>query len=136
MQNKNNKIEMPANHQRAFSSTLFLIEKMLLEIEELLAPNRENMVEIVEDIDAEEKQRILTRILEIKTELEELNERYVLTKQQLTESHFVNSRRTKIWELLHDSSVKRMNAYGPFPDDLKNTYEDDIRRLLELVKEL
>ena len=127
---------MPANHQRAFSSTLFLIEKMLLEIEELFAPNRENMVEVVSDIDPEEKQRILAGIQEIKTELQALNERYMLKKQQLTESHFVNSRITKIWELLHDSSVKRMNAYGPFPDELKNTYEDDIRRLLKLVEKL
>lgn len=134
--NDKNKIELPANHRRAFSSTLFLIEKMLSEIEELFAPNRENMVEIRKDVNSEDREKILDAILAIKAELAQLNERYELNKQQLTESYFVNSRRTKIWELLHDSSVKRMNAYGTFPEELKATYENDIRQLLELVNKL
>lgn len=134
--NDNNKIELPANHRRAFSSTLFLIEKMLNEIEELFAPNRENMVEIKQDISSEEKENIRKAIREIKTELARLTERYELNKHQLTESYFVNSRRTKIWELLHDSSVKRMNAYGAFPEEFQSGYQLDIDQLIKLVNTL
>lgn len=134
--NDKNKIEMPANHRRAFSSTLYLIEKMLVEIEDLFAPNSEKMVEIMQDISDQKKATLVKEIQEIKSEIERLNERYNLNKQQLSESHFVNSRITKIWELLHDSSVKRMNAYGYFPEDLRVGYEADVQRLLKLVEKL
>lgn len=109
---------------------------MLGEIEELFSPNREKMVEIQQDLSEEKKIIILKGIKEIRLQIERLNERYNLNKQQLSENHFVNSRITKIWELLHDSSIKRMNAYGSFPEELKSDYEADIQQLLTLVEKL
>lgn len=123
------------NHLRALSSTMFLIEKMLGEMEEIILSHTKSntLLEVDYDLSSNDEKKILEDIALFRTEIFHLNEKYKLRKQHIVESHFINSRKTKIWELLHDSNVKRMNAYGQFPDSMVKEYEKDLNALIDLL---
>lgn len=131
------KVELPANHKRSLSSSVYLIEKMADEVEALLNNHKDLVAQTIKrDISEEERLSILNSIAEIKDEIRRLSEFYDLKKQEVSESQFLESRKTKAWEILHNSSVSRMDAFGKFPEELKEIYTADIKRLLELVDKL
>lgn len=132
-----NKIQLPSNHKRSFSSAMQLLEKLMDEVETLLMTDKISVTQTVErDIPEDEKAVIMKSVLAVKEEIRHLNEKYDLKKQVITESRFLDSRKTKAWEILYNSDVSRMNAFGKFPDQLKDDYDTDIKRLLELVGKL
>lgn len=130
-------IQLPSNHKRSLSSSIFLVEKLVDEIETLLSTDK-NLVNqtIKRDISEDKRSSVLKSIQEVKKEIKRLSERYDLKKQVVTESHFLDSRKTKVWEILHNSSASRMNGFGTFPEEYKESYDADIEYLLELVSRL
>ncbi len=128
-------IKLLNNHLRALSSTMYLIEKMLGEMEEMILSRKKGntLLDVDYDLSPNDEKKILKDIALFRAEIFHLNEKYMLTKQHIIESHFINSRKTKIWELLHDSNVKRMNAYGKFPESMVKEYEKDLNKLIDLL---
>ncbi len=131
------KIQLPSNHKRSLSSSIYLIEKLMDELDTLLNADKNLVTQTIKrDISEDKKTVVMNFIGEIKEEIKRLSERYDLKKQVVTESHFLDSRKTKAWEILNNSSVSRMNAFGKFPEEYKETYNSDIEHLLELVSRL
>jgi len=125
------------NHKRALFSTLFLMEKLAEEMEELFNTQRSTPTrELVIDLTDEKRKSLLENINILKEEIKHLMQKYELNKQQLSESNFVNARKTKAWEMLHNSKSKSLNAFGKFPEDLVDEYDGDINRLLDMVNNL
>jgi len=131
------KIHLSSNHKRSLSSSIYLIEKLVDEMETLLANQKTLETQKVKrDIPDIEKANTLKVIHEIKEAIKQMTEKYDLKKQVISESRFLDSRKTKIWEILHDSEAKRMDAFGKFPENLKDAYDADIEKLLDLVSKL
>lgn len=119
------------------SSSIHLIEKLVADVEHLLANDDVLETQTVErDIPEEQKEVALEAIQEVKKEVKRLTEKYDLKKQVVSESRFLDSRKTKAWEILHNSEAKRMDAFGKLPENIRDTYDTDIERLLELVSKL
>jgi hypothetical protein len=59
-----------------------------------------------------------------------------LTPQEMVESHFLNARKSKAWEILNDSLSKRMNGFGEFPQEIAGEFDADIEKLLQIVSQL
>jgi len=131
------KIKLKPNHKRSFSSTLYLLEKMTTEIREVLTAEKElRMQEVKKDLSEEKKQTVFMALDEIETEILRLAGKYQLTPQEMVESHFLNSRKSKAWEILNDSLSKRMSGFGEFPPELAGEFDGDIEHLLKLVNKL
>ncbi len=130
-------IDLQPNHRRSFSSTLFLLEKMVVEIREVLSSGKAlRMQQVEKDLSQEKKQQVFEVLDEIEVEIRLLADKYQLVPQEMVESHFLNSRKSKAWEILNDSLSKRMNGFGAFPPELKEEFDSDIARLLQQVAKL
>lgn len=131
------KVHLSPNHKRSMSSSIHLIEKMVDEVETLMTNHKTLETQKVErDIPDDKKDLSLKAIHEIKEEVKRLTEKYDLKKQVVFESRFLDSRKSKAWEILHNSEARRMDAFGKFPEDIRDVYNADIERLLELVNKL
>lgn len=131
------KVKLLPNHKRSMSSSIHLIEKLADEVEVLLTNYKTLETQTVErDIPDDEKKVVMEAVREIKDEVKRLSEKYDLKKQVVLESRFLDSRKTKAWEILNNSEAKRMDAFGKFPEEIRSEYNADIKRLLELVSKL
>ncbi len=131
------KIELQPNHRRSFSSTLYLLEKMAVEIREVLTSENELRMQLEEkDLSVQKKQSVLKAVTEIEKEIARLADKYQLTRQEMVESHFLNSRKSKAWEILNDSLSKRMSGFGEFPPEIAEEFDGDIEYMLKLVNKL
>jgi Rad3-related DNA helicase len=130
-------IQLQPNHKRSFSSSIFLLEKLVEEVREVMTSDRQLLMQEVET-DLNEKKRKLTlqAVDEIEEDIARLAGKYQLTKQVMVESHFLNSRKSKAWEILNDSLSKRMNGFGEFPAEMAAGFDADIEHLLKLVNKL
>ncbi len=132
-----NKIELKPNHKRSFSSSMYLLEKLTEEIrDELTAGKPLRMQTIKKDLSEEKKKAVLLAVDDIKQEIARMAEKYQLTPQEMVESHFLNSRKSKAWEILNDSLSKRMSGFGEFPAEMAGSFDADIEHLLKLVSKL
>ena len=131
------KIQLQPNHKRSFSSTLYLLEKKTTEIRDVLTSEKEfSMQEVKRDLSERKKQAVLQAVDEIEKEIARLAKKYQLTKHEMVESYFLNSRKSKAWEILNDSVSRRMNGFGEFPPEIAREFDADIEQLLRLVSKL
>ena len=130
-------VDLHPNHRRSFSSTLFLLEKMIVEIREVLSSDTDlRMQKVTKDLSETKKNEVFDALNLLEKEIGRLADKYQLTPQEMVESHFLNSRKSKAWEILNDSLSKRMNGFGEFPPDLAQEFDSDIEGLLKLVAKL
>jgi hypothetical protein len=130
-------IKLQPNHKRSFSSSIYLLEKLAEEVREVLTSDRQLLMqEIKTDLDEKKRRQTLLAVDEIEEEIARLADKYQLTKQEMVESHFLNSRKSKAWEILNDSLSKRMNGFGEFPAEIAADFDADIEYLLTLVNKL
>ncbi len=130
-------VTLKPNHRRSFSSTLYLLEKMVAELREVLSSEKKlRMQQVDKDLTKEKKQEVFGVLDEIESEIHRLADKYQLVPQETVESHFLNSRKSKAWEILNDSLSKRMNGFGEFPPDLAEEFDGDIEKLLRQVARL
>ncbi len=130
-------IKLQPNHKRSFSSSIYLLEKLAEEIREVLTSDRQLLMQEVEtDLDEKKRKLTLQAVDEIEEDIARLADKYQLTKQVMVESHFLNSRKSKAWEILNDSLSKRMNGFGEFPAEMAAGFDADIEHLLRLVNKL
>jgi len=48
----------------------------------------------------------------------------------------VNARKSKSWEMLHNTKANQLDAFGKFPVELKAEFDADLEKLLKLVEKL
>ncbi len=130
-------IQLPENQHRSFSTTIFLLEKLSHEIEDVLTETHDNkMVALNKDVDYNNKREILNAVSELKIALLNLSEKYGLTKQTLSQAQIVNSRKSKMWEILNNSTSRSMRGFGIFPENLVEEFDNDIENLLQIIKKM
>lgn len=130
-------IPLSDNHKRTLSSSLYLVEKLLIEMEELIIEQSDSCCsEIVKDIDITAIANNLSAIQEAKTHIGSLAEKYNTTKKTQSLQRIINAKRTKIWEILNDSFSKKLKGYGTFPKKYADEYDNDIGKLIEITNKI
>lgn len=131
-----NKITLSDNHKRALGSTMFIVEKLLLELElELNSSDKKVMGKIIcEEEDAEKLQHMISVIQEIKSYIKYLADKYSLLPSYYNLSQVVNSRKSKMWEVLCDTKSTKMKGRGVFPNEYAQEFDTDIDKLLILIE--
>lgn len=128
---------LPDNHRRSLSSSLFIVENLLNELEkELTDPTNLTAYKIVVDLNEEEKQRILTALGRAKHQLSILFHKYQLKVKAHNLSHIIRAQKTKMWEVLCDSTSKGLKGYGLLPDSVATQLDSDIEKLQELINQI
>jgi len=131
------KIVLSKNHLRAIGSSLLIVEELLQEMEYVLNhPNDGVLSKMNDDISGETKVSILKTIAETKALVEELSLKYDLPVRNLNMSRFIESRKTKIWEILSGTNSKKLKGYGKFPQEHSTEFDNDIRKLLDITHQI
>jgi TIR domain len=122
---------LPENHRRSLSSTLMIVEQLLIDIEDLTT-NRYKpcCIEIKNDISTDIIKKNLSAIEESRKLICNLAEKYNTDKTVQSLQRIVNAKKTKIWEILCDSKAKRLKGFGEFPPKLVIEFDNDIDELM------
>jgi len=133
----NKKIHLPENHTRSLSSSLIVVEKSLLELEDMLQKESISCCNVLtKDVDEKIVTENLTAIQEAKRYICELSEKYGTTKEVLSLQRVINAKRARIWEILSDTLSKKIKGYGAFPKKYVDEYDGDINKLMELIEKI
>jgi hypothetical protein len=125
------------NHRRSLSSTLIVIEQLLVDIKNfMLKPNSMCCTEFVKDINGQvidHNQQVIEEALE---KICLLREKYNTEKEEKSLQRIVNTKKTKIWETLHNSKAVRIKGFGEFPQKLVRIYDKDIDELMAITAKI
>lgn len=133
----NKKIHLSDNHKRALSSSLFLVEKSLAEMKDMILRQNDGCCfEIVKDVDGTTVANNLFAIEEAKSHIFNLAKKYNTSRQSQSLQRIINAKRTKIWEILTDSLSKKLKGFGAFPVKYATEFDSDITKLIEITNKI
>lgn len=131
------KIQLPENNKRVLSSSLMLVEKSLMEMEELfLKKNDACCYEVLDDIDNDTILYNISIIREARNEICKLADKYSTSKEKQSLQRIIDAKRTKIWENLMNTLSRKIRGYGTFPKKYVDEYDSDIGKLIEITNRI
>jgi hypothetical protein len=131
------KIVLSDNHRRSVSSSIHIIEKMLIEIENVMAhPDNGVMLKTINDMPDMDEQHYSLAIDNIKKEIRYISEKYSLKPEEIKMSRIINSRKAKMWETVTDTSSRKLKGFKEFPKELAEEFDRDIARLKRTIDSL
>lgn len=132
-----NKKSLNDKHLRSVSSSIYIIEKMVTDIERVINyPETGILTKTVNDIGNIDIDLYNAAIGRIKEEIKLIAEKYQLKTEEIKLSRLINSRKAKIWETITDTTSRKMKGYSEFPAELAAEFDTDIARLKEVLDEL
>ena len=119
------KINLSDNHTRSLLSSLIVVEKSLLELEDMLLKQSGGCCNVlIKDIDDESLANNIIAIHEAKKCICELAEKYGTSVEKMNFKRVINAKRTKMWEILTDTLSKKVKGTAHFQKStLKNMTE-------------
>lgn len=131
------KIILTENHHRSFSSTLQVVEQLLFEIKDLMVIlDQKCCYEIKKDIEVLQIENNLKVIETALLKICSLKSKYNTEKKIQSLRRVVDTKKTKIWETLHNSKSRRMKSYGEFAQKIGKEYDNDIDELMEITEKI
>jgi hypothetical protein len=125
------------NHKRSLTSTLMIVEQLLIEIEDLMQrPYNTCCFEIKNDIDSDAINQNLKVTTEALKLICQLQKKYNTDKKVQSLQRIIDTKKTKIWEILHDSKSRRMKGFGDFPQRFIKDYDKDIDDLMAMSEKI
>ena len=131
------KIILTDNHKRSFSSTLQVVEQLLTEIkDQMVISDQKCCYEIKKDLDDQQVENNLKAIETALLKICALKNKYNTEKNIQSLRRVVDTKKTKIWETLHNSKSRRMKGYGEFGQKIGKEYDKDIEELMEITEKI
>ena len=131
------KIHLSENHTRSLSSSLIVVEKSLLELEDMLQKQSNSCCNVLlKDVDDVTIELNISAIKEAKSFICELAEKYETSKEKLSIQRVINAKRAKIWEILTDTLSRKIKGYGTFPKKYADEYDSDIKKLIDITNKI
>jgi hypothetical protein len=128
---------LTGNHKRSFSSTLIVIEQLLIEIKDnMVNPPHSCCAEVHNDVDISVIENNLLVIEEALDKICSLKEKYKTDKFTGSLQRVIDAKRAKIWETLQNSKSKRMKGFGEFPPKAIKEYDADIDNLMTIADKI
>lgn len=135
--NAEGKISLQENHRRSLTSTLMIVEQLLVEIEDLMTSQYKTCCyEIKNDIDNEVINQNLKIIKDARNHICNLADKYSIDIYSQSLQRVLDAKKTKIWEILCDSKAKKLKGFGDFPQKLVKEYDKDIDELMAFAEKI
>ena len=131
------KISLLENHRRSLTSTLMIVEQLLIEIEDLMTSQYKTCCfEIKNDIGNEIINQNLKVIKDARNHVCNLADKYSTDMHTQSLQRIVDVKKTKMWEILCDSKAKKLKGFGDFPQKLVKEYDRDIDELMAIADKI
>jgi len=132
-----NKIYLSENHTRSLSSSLTIVEKSLMELEDMLIKQSNSCCNVLmKDVDDKTIETNISVIQEARSFICELAEKYGTSKDKSSLQRVINAKRAKIWEILSETLSRNMRGYGTFPKKHAEEFDTDITKLIEITNRI
>jgi hypothetical protein len=132
-----NKIVLSENHRRSISSSMMIIERMMIDMERaLLNPPDGVMSKTVIDIPDLNTDHFIIVLKEMRRQISNLANKYNLKTEEVKLSRIINSRKAKMWETIKDTTSRKLKGYGKFPIEFAEEFDKDIKNILKLIETL
>lgn len=130
-------IKLPDNYLRSVSAAIYLVEKNLDELEQMLISEKKHTTyKIVNDIGADKTQHLLDVISESRQIISNLQEKYNHKKEETYLSRILAAYKSKAWEMLSDTKSKHMKGYGELQHEQAVILDKDVDNLLKVISKL
>ena len=130
-------LKLPPNHLRSVSASVYLVEKTIDELENmLLADSNHHTYETVNDLTSVKKEQLLTTFQKVREQVLQLKLKYGLNREITYMSRILNARKSRMWEIMSDTTSKRMKGYGDLSQSTATALDEDIKELTELIHQL
>ncbi len=134
---KQGRIILSDNHKRSLSSTLIIVEQLLVDLKDLMVnSNQACCYELEKDINDSTIEQNLKIIEEALAQICALKEKYSIDKTVQSLQRVINAKKTKIWETLHNSKSRRVKGFGEFHQSLIREYDSDIDYLMAIAEKI
>ena len=131
------KISLQENHRRSLTSTLLIVEQLLIEIEDLMTSQYKTCCfEIKNDIGNDIINQNLKVIKDARNHICNLADKYSTDMHTQSLQRIIDVKKTKIWEILCDSKAKKLKEFGVFPQNLVKEYDSDINELMAIADKI
>ena len=131
------KNKLSENHRRSLTSTLMIVEQLLIEIEDIIkSPHSACCQELNFDIQKDSATHNLEVIAEARKVICNLTEKYGTGKSIQSLQRIIDVKKTRIWEILCDSRAKKLKGFGDFPQELIKEFDNDINALLNITTKI
>lgn len=131
------KINLSENHRRSLTSTLMIVEQLLVEMEDMIkSPYITCCQEIKLDIEKDTATHNLRVIAEARKVICNLTEKYNTEKSIRSLQRIIDVKKTRIWEILYDSRARKLKGFGDFPKELIKEFDKDIDELLNITSKI
>ena len=113
---------------------MYLIEKIVGELENELLGSGDKVMTMIPGTSDMEHYEVIVK--EIKSYIRYMNDKYGLRPSSFSLSQVVNSRKSKMWEVLCDTKSEKLNNRGKFSSEYAQEFNADIEKLLKLTESL
>jgi hypothetical protein len=132
-----NKVVLSENHRRSISSSMLIVEKMMMDIEKVVFNPSEGVISrTLNDISDLNPEHYTSVISDLKKQIACLVEKYNLRTEEVKLSKILSSRKAKMWETITDTTSRKLKGYSKFPVELAEEFDRDINKLLKLIETL
>ena len=130
-------VKLPPNYLRSLSVTAQFVERTLDELEVTLRSRGiEKLTSKVTASYAEDtREKLLDAISTMRKANEEMVRTFELRKHERDEARILRASISHLWVILSDSTSRGMRGFGQISPELAAEVDQNIHRLLELLKE-
>jgi len=132
-----NRISLSENHRRSLSSTLLIVEQLLIETEDLMTRQYKTCCfEVKNDVDGGEIKQNLDLIKDARQQICKLAKKYGTDVHTQSLQRLIDAKKAKMWETLCDSKARKLKGFGEFPQKIIKEYDNDIDELMVTVNKI
>jgi len=128
------KINLSDNHRRSVSASIYMVERIVTELEqEIMSATNLVMSKVIRGEDEPDLQHYALVISQIKSQVHDLFTKYNLHPTEVYLYQVINSKKSAMWEILCDTTSRRLKGYGEFPKEITEEFDKDIDALQKLI---
>jgi hypothetical protein len=130
----NKAMEISPNHQRVIIVGLYMLEKSLERIEEVLAADDGDRItyRVNDYLDDKVRSTVLQDIEKTRSIIRHLKDELNLQTQEESMARKVRSEASHLWEMLSDMRSGGLDRYGKTPKELADFWDPQLEELIEI----
>lgn len=106
-------ITLTERHTRLLSSLIFVLEQKTESIEHMMNHSAQNSsYNIEQDLSEEQKIALTKACKDLKKTIDEISEKLQLSKRKISQSHYINTIQSQMWENISDAFSNKLKGYG------------------------
>jgi hypothetical protein len=131
-------ISLSDNHRRGIGTALFVLDRMLCEVEEYARGREASSVFYVEQnaLSADQKEGLLAEIARMRDALQEIKDGLGLEMEAEDVGRRIWGESSTLWEILVETKSRFLKRYGPPPEELGAYLDPRIDAVLEYLRNL